>query len=295
MKKIISTLALILIPLIGFCAEDKTESKVYVPEKGDLAIGISLNPILKYAGNFFGGSNDNTLNTIGGEPVSNAFNDADYNNIAPSVSIMGKYMLNNKWGLRTNIGLMLRNDIANSYVQKDKDAMLDPFSESKLIDTQTKSRNGLSMMFGAEYHKGQKRVQGIFGVGALFGFISDKTTYKYANTLTTINQQPSVGFNDVYTDLGYRILSQKSTNSIFFGVTGSTGVECFVAPKVAIGAEVNLSLYYIAGGQQYVESEGYNPSTEKIETRTDLVSPGNDKFRFGTENIGCSLYMSFYF
>ena len=72
-------------------------------------------------------------------------------------------------------------------------------------------------------------------------------------------------------------------------------MEWFVAPKVALGAEVNLSLYSVIGGQVYVEEEGYNSVLGKVETRYEIMSPGDRALVFGTQNLGGSLYMSFYF
>ena len=291
MKKYIAIIIFALLPLVGIYAKDNSD-KVYTPEKGDIAFGINLNPILEYTGKLFSDNGVSGPIEVGGEPVSANFDD-DFNGLAPNISVMAKYMLTNNWGLRANVGLMLRKDKSRVYVQDDKAVAINAFDESKLIDTKAESRNGMSIMLGAEYRKGKKRVQGVFGMGAIVGFVSDKINYSYANAITSINQHPSSAWTDgVY---GYRTLSKKTENSAFFGLTGSIGVECFVAPKISIGAEVNLSLYYVVGGQQYVESEMYNTSTQAVETSCDLVSPGDSSFRFGTENLGGSLYMAFYF
>ncbi len=274
------------------------KQKSYLPEKGDFAIGIDLKPILNYAGNIFNGNMNNTIDNIGGEPVSNNLDGFNkMNGIAPDVSIMGKYMLNEKWGIRTNIGMLLRSNSMNYYVQNDEAVMLDPFDASKLVDRQKSRKNGMSVMLGAEYRKGTRRIQGVFGFGALIGFQNVTNIYSYANKLTEINNSPSTSLTTVPSApiAGYRVTKQKSDADVFYGVTGSAGIEWFVAPKISLGAEVNLSLYGISGGQEYLESEGYNTSSEKIEKRYDLVSPGNNAFRFGLDNVGGSLYMSFYF
>ena len=289
MKKIISLIAIGLMPFLSISAQN--DSKNYLPEQGDMAFGINVKPVLKYAGNIFNGTSGNSLDNLGGEPVSGKEFDSE---ILPDVSIMGKYMLNDSWGIRANVGLMFRKDMDRKYVKDDKNAVLNPFDETKLIDQKNTSKNGMSMMLGAEYRKGNDRIQGVLGMGVLLGFYSDKVSYNYANALTTINQQPTSAWSAPASN-GYRILSQRTDNNVFYGVTGSAGVEWFVAPKVSLGAEVNLSLYGISGGQLYTDSEGYNVATKQVETRTDLDSPGSNKFRFGTENLGGSLYMAFYF
>ena len=269
--------------------------KSYLPEKGEWAIGIDLKPVLNYVGNIFNGNTYNTINYLGGEAVSNNL-DGWNNNIAPSASIMGKYMLNDKFAIRANVGLLLKSNSNNIYVQDDKNAVLDPLNETKLIDNQKMQKNGMSLMLGAEYRKGSKRVQGVFGFGALIGFQNTITDFNYANQITSINQTPSTNLDAPSAAIGgYRVTKVKGASDVFYGAPGSAGIEWFVAPKISLGAEVNLCIYGISSGQQYQESEGWNTSTQIVETRYDLSSPGNTAFRFGTENIGGSLYMSFYF
>lgn len=292
MKKFFSTIAIALIPFISISAQSE-EPKQYLPEQGDMAIGFSATPVLKYVGNIFNNTSDNELAPLGGTPASKGFFDEyNYENLAPTVSIMGKYMLSDKWGIRANVGLMFNKDKYNAYVRDDKAVMLNPFDESKLIDTRHTSRNGMSLLLGTEYRKGERRIQGVFGMGVLFGFISEKTSYDYANAITAVNQRPSMAWD---WNSAYRTLNKRTEKGIFYGITGSAGIEWFVAPKVSLGAEVNLSMYYINGGQEYTTSEGYNNALQKVEVRTDLTSPGSDTFRFGTENLGGSLYMAFYF
>ena len=289
MKKFILFIAVGLMSFVGVNAQ--SEGKKYGPEKGDVALGFNLNTVLQHAGVVFGNESIDDIDNVGGQPVSAGID----NELLPEVSLMGKYMLNETWGIRANVGLMLGSDVDKAYVKDDKLSVSDPLNESKLIDTRKTSRNGMSLMLGGEYRVGENRVQGVFGAGVIFGFVSEKTTYKYANAITEINNKPTTADWASYDSYGYRPLKNKSEKGLFYGVTGSAGVEWFLAPKVSLGAEVNLSLYYIDGGQVYKESEGYNTSTKQVEERTDLTSPGNNKFRFGTENLGGSLYMAFYF
>jgi hypothetical protein len=280
-------------PFMSISAQSE-DSKNYLPEQGDMAFGINVKPVLKYVGNIFNGTTNNKLKDLGGEPVTN--NASDFkSDILPTVSIMGKYMLSDNWGVRANVGLMLGKDTDREYVIDDKQAVLDPFNESKLIDTRHTAKNGMSLMLGAEYRKGSKRIQGVFGMGVLFGFYNQNISYDFANAVTPLNDHPTSASWVKNCKNGYRIVNEKTEGNLFYGITGSAGVEWFVAPKVSLGAEVNLSLYHINGGQLYTQSEGYNNVTQQFVERTDLTSPGNDKLRFGTENLGGSLYMAFYF
>lgn len=296
MKKFFTMMTVALFTISATFAQSvEGKQKIYLPEKGDWAIGFDMKPILNYVGNIFNGNTNNSVDFIGGEPISNNLSGWN-NNVAPDASIMGKYMLDNNWALRANVGLLFGSNSTRSYVQDDKNSVLDPLNEAKLVDSQKNRKNGMSLMFGTEYRKGTKRIQGVFGAGVLIGFQSISNIYNYANQITSINQRPSTSLSAPSAVVsGYRVTKQKGASDVFYGVTGSAGVEWFVAPKVALGAEVNLSLYGISGGKQYSQSEGWNSVKQEVETRYDLTSPGNTAFRFGTENIGGSLYMSFYF
>lgn len=294
-KLIVIILSACLFPAMLW-AEEK-QQKQYLPEEGDWALGIDVVPILKYIGNAFNGTDgSNGLDHVGGTP----FTSGHFGNqgLMPTVSIMGKYMLTDEWAVRANVGLMISSANDKAYSIDDKALAENPFSEAKVVDGARYDRNGMSMLLGAEYRKGARRIQGVFGAGLLFAFQNSKETYSWGNALTEINQSPtSHAFANMPTlPTGYRALKQNGAGSDFYlGLTGSAGIEWFVAPKIALGAEVNLSLYYIFGTQTYVESEGYNATLGKVETRTDLYAPGSNGIYFGTESLGGSLYMTFYF
>ncbi len=294
-KLIVIILSACLFPAMLW-AEEK-QQKQYLPEEGDWALGIDVVPILKYIGNAFNGTDgSNGLDHVGGTP----FTSGHFGNqgLMPTVSIMGKYMLTDEWAVRANVGLMISSANDKAYSIDDKALAENPFSEAKVVDGARYDRNGMSMLLGAEYRKGARRIQGVFGAGLLFAFQNSKETYSWGNALTEINQSPtSHAFANMPTlPTGYRALKQNGAGSDFYlGLTGSAGIEWFVAPKIALGAEVNLSLYYIFGTQTYVESEGYNATLGKVATRTDLNAPGSNGIYFGTESLGGSLYMTFYF
>lgn len=295
MKKILSIIMIGLLPLMGVSAQEKAQ-KNYLPEEGDWALGIDVVPLLKYVGNAFNGNTSNELNGLSGTPFTKGtiFDDKT---LMPDVSIMGKYLLTDEWALRANVGIMIRSKYERNYVRDDKAAALNPLSNDKVIDKAHYMKNGMSIMLGAEYRKGSKRVQGVFGAGLLFAFMNNKDTYTYGNEMTSINQDPTdlSPANDLI-PAGYRVLTNNNDGSNFYtGITGSAGVEWFVAPKISLGAEVNLSVYYLFGNQRYVESEGYNALYQRVEKRTDLVSPGDRGFYLGTESLGGSLNMTFYF
>lgn len=269
-------------------------TRQYLPEEGDFAIGIDVMPLLKTIGNAF--SKDESV-PVGGSPFVYGENNLMY--LKPNVSIAAKYMLSDSWGLKLNLGLAVRDNQNRYYITDDLANYLDPNSGAKVTDTEKIIRSGGSLMFGAEYRVGRQRVQGVFGAGVLLGFSTSTTKYSYGNEITEFNRTPSGSFsNNTGVNLpdGYRITEAKTQDPNFTGgIYGSAGVEWFVAPKIALGAEVDLTLYGTVGSKGFVKSEGYNEAYRQVEERTDLVTPGNRSLSFGTENLGGSLYMIFYF
>lgn len=288
MKKIFSLLLAASVAVLSLSAQE-TEKKQYLPEEGDWSIGFDAKPILNFVGNALNGSTDNSLDAFGGEPT--------LTDNGPTVSIMGKYMLTDNFAVKANLGLLFDNDKEAYYIQDDAATILDPLSNSKVADYKSTKKSGVSLMAGVEYRVGKKRIQGVFGGGVLVGVKSNVVKYSYGNKMTAINQHPTTAgnFSDVWAG-DYRTLKQFSqTPNFYAGLVGTAGVEFFVAPKVALGAEVSVVAAYDVNKQTYTYSEGYNPSTEIIERKTDLVSPRTGSFNLETKNFGGSLYLAFYF
>ncbi|MCX4292289.1 MAG: hypothetical protein OSJ36_10925 [Odoribacter sp.] len=300
MKKIISLLLVGLFPFVGMKAQENTVEqgnekapKVYLPEQGDWSVGVDLVPLIKYIG-----TGSNNLKGGGGSPFTKG-SGFDNKTLMPDASLMGKYMLTDQWALRANLGFKVGVETHKRYVRDDQAAVLNPLGEEKVEDRIRNNKSGVSVMLGAEYRKGERRVQGVFGAGVLFAFMNNKLKYNYGNEITSVNQHPTTSVRREQSYLipdGYRVLTEYTTGSNFYtGITGSAGVEWFVVPKISLGAEVNLCVYYLFGRQTYVESEGYNAAFGRVEKRTDLVSPGDKGFYVATESLGGSLTFNFYF
>lgn len=271
--------------------------KVYIPEQGDFAIAFDATPILSYVGNFFNGNvnNDALDKGLQGAPaMSSVFS-------GPVASVMAKYMLTDQLGVRANVGLLNRNTTSRSYVGNDSYAQFphdgDVGGEAQLIDTRKTKVSGGSITFGPEWRVGKRRVQGVFGVDVLMAYQNTNISYDWANAMTSVNQKPTSSWDADVWNGNSRIVEYYNDGYDFYaGLLGHVGVEFFVAPKIAIGAEVNVNAYWQFGKQEYMKSESFNASTDRVELRTDLVSPkGLKEFYFGTENLGGALYMAFYF
>ena len=279
----------------------------WLPVQGDFSVGFSLNPIATYVGNMFSGyTGQNSLGDLTGEPMA-----MDIIGANPMASIMGSYMLTDKLGVKANVGMGISVKSENHYVLDDEALFLDPLSQAKVVDKRKGSMAYGSIAVGVEYRVGKTRpVQGVFGAGVNYAFGSASYKFSYGNAITEMNQKPTInedastsGFivTPSYTAAaGYmpaaRPVALKADNMIhLLGVYGSVGIEWFVAPKIALGANVNVGLYYEVNPATAYVYEGWNTMTLQVEEYTERVSPASHGFHFGTDNIGANLYVAFYF
>lgn len=306
MKRIIS-LALSLI--VATAAFSQTETKPqrerkqlkdyteYLPKAGDVAIGFSLNPLANFVGNMFNGNTWNSLDNLAGEPM-----------LCPTpdiASIMAKYMLTDQLGLKVNLGFGCNIYARNGYIIDEAAMLMNPLSEAKVIDTYKVNKLSGSIALGVEYHVGkQLPVQGVFGVGIIYALGHETHQYKYGNAITELNQTPAYNYDvfpstTVFRDLYYmqgRVLSDQAEDLIHrVGAYASVGIEWFVAPKISLGANVNLNICYTLNPARATIYEGWNNATSQVEQYTELVAPASHGFTFSTDNIGANLLMNFYF
>jgi len=325
--KSILIIAFSLICAVTF-AQEKKELKAipdgWMPQQGDIALGISAKPLLKYVGNIFNGSESNGLNSFGGQAYGGVgFDnlDAIANGVSPLagaavsaikdplVSLQGKYQILDNVALRGNFGFIGANFTYQTYSPDDKALVLDPMSNELVIDAMKIKLNGGSFAVGAEYQKRYRKIQGYVGANLLYAFASGNLKYTYGNAMTEINHNPSSAVPGIvipfpstnpYGPDDYlenaRPLEDYSVKSVnAFGVVGNVGIEYFFAPKISIGGEVNLSFIHLWQPQTFRKYEGWNPATQKVEEYTQLVSPGNKANLYGTGNLGGNIFVNFYF
>ena len=290
-KKITALLMLSVLPLGVLTAQ---EEKDYLPKAGDWAIGIDMQPVYSFFGNLANGDAGNGLGQFGGEDAFGAI---------PSVSIMGKYMLDNTTAIRLNLGIEKAVDHHYDYRLDDVENSDKP-SGAKVQDYYKHNDAIYSLAAGIEFRKGENRIQGYVGADLVFEYEKDRYNISYGNILTNVNQDPTrdaATYNalglGVY-NVGYwnnSYLTESYRKSTILGLAGKVGVEYFVVPKLAFGGEVSLMAAERFEAGSYTIQEGYNPISDQVETYTELVSPANREFYLGTLDMGGKLFMIFYF
>ena len=308
MKKVFGLIlaAAMAVPSFAEQKEPKDYS-AYLPEAGDIAIGLNLNPVTDYLGQLFNNSVNGSIdnNAIGGSGLlwnNNVMTNEGY--ALPMVSIQGKYFLDDNIAVRANIGLVLNRQNRHEYVQDDAAVAADPLSQDKVEDAYHKSITGGSLSAGIEYRMGKNhRFQGVFSGNLLYSFYTQSQTWDYGNAITEINQAPSI--DGTVNTMGYvamgtnipnaRITKQSTDVNHTIGLVGTVGIEYFVAPKIALGAEIDLALLYSWKPAQDSKYEGFNTMNGSVDDYILKVSPKSSDFVFGTQNVGGNLYVMFYF
>ena len=279
----------------------KKPEKNYLPEAGDVTIGVNAIPFLNYLGNMFGKVQDNDINPaeIGGVPAFNKGVIPGLDN--PTMSIFGKYFLTDNTAIRLNVGIGINSQTQSNYVQDDAALAEDPLSVDLVEDTYKYRNSGISVAVGYEWRRGGKRLQGFWGGQAILAYSNSKHFLEYGNAITEVNQNPTKHvFADaplLSDDVGgnSRLLMLSDGRSWTYGVGGFVGVEYYIAPKISIGCEMSLNLLWTSGGKQYEKSERFNPDFNRVEENTRWTGKSDSGFRFGTENIGTSLFVAFSF
>lgn len=274
----------------------KKPEKNYLPEAGDVTIGINAVPFLNYLGNMFGKTQNNSINPaeIGGVPAVPGLNN-------PTMSIFGKYFLTDQTALRLNVGVGINSTTQSNYVQDDAAVAEDPLSVDKVEDSYKYRNSGMSVAVGYEWRRGGKRLQGFWGGQAILAYSNSKHFFGYGNAITEINQNPtSINWTSAPSlsdNIGgnSRLLMQSDGRSWTYGVGGFVGVEYYIAPKISIGCEMSLNLLWTTGSKKYQKSERFNPDFNRVEENTRWTGKSDSGFRFGTENIGTSLFVAFSF
>lgn len=332
MKKILSIMLVAALAMPMFAEKQSIEERAnadysaWLPQAGDFSIGFSVDPFANFLGHMFsnaGARPDNadgyTRNeyNIGGQALGYNPNSNLHQFTSPIVSIMGSYMLTDNLGVKANIGLIVNYEREIVNIEDQAAKFENPFSHALVQDVCITGEYGGSFSAGVEYRLGKKRVQGVFGAGLMYAFQTSANKYSYGNQITEMNQAPETAYGDLAKASGVyafnpepgvyaatRLINDAASglgagNEAFwhrFGLYTSVGVEWFVAPKIALGMNVNLDLLYKWSNNVCKQYEGFNLLTKEVETFTDLRNVYNySGVTFGTENIGANLYVAFYF
>ena len=237
--------------LVSLNAQETEENIAYVnkrginllPQAADLALGIEINPFLKYLGNMM--NNSNNIDA----PAFSGFSNTVY----------VKYFLEKDRAVRAKLFLNFTQEKYKQTVTNQYALLLDPTNTAATtVDTRIKNDQGVRLDLGYELRRGHGRVQGYFGPEISIGYNAGKEMYEYGNPITDANRNP-VYHNFAYgvPKQGYRLTENKKGMEIVAGIGGFIGVEYFFTPQISIGGELGLRFNYANREQNEVTSEGW--------------------------------------
>lgn len=266
------------------------KGEFYLPEAGDLAIGIDATPFFDYLGNFF----------------------SDSPNTAPSVDFQNNYYAITFKKFKTANFAYRASGRLNVYVNTQR-AFSPEFSteptNTTVEDKYTRTFTNFYASLGIEKRKGNTRVQGFYGVEGVLGIGTENHKIKYGNDITQENTTPSrteytLNFENnpeevsSITEVGGFITQYKVGTTFSLGARAFIGAEVFIFPKWSVGFEYGLSAGYFFTGNSQITSEQWTIPTggtaeQYVTTVTD--QGGSSTFKIDTDNSGGALFMSFYF
>ena len=273
MKKRILLLSLCL--CVGFTAMAQFDSNVsnaaftnkrgvsLLPIAGDYALGIDAAPFLTYLGGIFS-------NNDASSPSAEGFS------LKPSgitQTVFGKYFLADNRAIRARLSINLNNTVSKNAVRNDEDVANNPLNAfATAIDVRTISETGINLGVGYEYRRGKGRVQGFYGGELGLGYGSgSREQYKWANPMTSVNQNPNTTTNwnnGNYSQQTRRTIEVNSGKTVSGGLSGFAGVEYFFAPQMSIGGEFYLGFWLSMTAQTETTTESWNVSADKLQTQT---------------------------
>ncbi len=312
---LITSICLLALSATVVGQETGEKSARFSPKAGDWSIGFSFNPVsLAYkqqlqpkAGTFAGayiqelGSNNKQMFILSQDPLA---------------AFRFKYHFTESWALRVTLGVNGSNVNYREYVQDDAAKMVNPLSENKVADQASSHLNGGSLIVGAERKFGKGALKFVTGFGVMYSIAGGTMSFKYGNVLNEYNQAPSTmpmlempssssgtateSLNEFDSVLGItygRPLKRANVNYVQgIGVSVDMGVEWFCFDRMSIGGALTFTPFmFMWQPQTYTIFEGFSNITGKVEQYNKLVSPGSSAVLYGTENIGFSLSLNYYF
>lgn len=294
MKKKVLFVASLFLATATFAQDGLTSKKgeAFLPEAGDWAIGFDGTPFLDYAGNWFNGTQNNTVS-------------ANWVGNNPPMTIVGKMYKDETTAYRMKV----RIGFGSSTLEGVNDTSTTTLT-GEFTDEMKTSNFMLTLGGGIEKRRGNTRIQGFYGGELLLSIGSSGTEYTYADassgssTATTPNLHIASQYdfgtgNTAYNgNAGERVLKNQNGGTFILQIRGFVGVEWFLAPKVSVAAEYGWGLMMSSTGAGEIDTEEYTfatgATTETLISRKHTTG-ASSSFGIDTDNNGGQIHIFFHF
>ena len=241
MKKNILFVAALFAGSLAFAQGTTTSMKnkkglEYLPQAGDWAIQFDAVPLIDF------GLNALKLNTNTGATAQHLGYVSGFSNV-----IVGKMYTTSTEAWRVKVGI--------NYSSNNSETVLATYGangDENYIQTQNDAVTNIILGFGKEWRRGHNRLQGFYGGEAMIVLGSPSTTTSFEYSLD-LQQAITEG---VEAGGAQRSLGITKSGSFGIGARGFLGVDYFVLPKIAIGAEFGWGI-------------GFSTSNASISVETD--------------------------
>ena len=261
MKKKILFVAALFAGSLAFAQGSTTSMKnkrglEYLPQAGDWAIQFDAVPLINF------GLNAVKFNTNTGATAQHLGYAGGFNNV-----IVGKMYTTATEAWRVKVGI---NYMSNSV---ETVALYGANNDQEYITTQTDKVTNIVLGFGKEWRRGHNRLQGFWGAEALLaiGSPTSNRSFEYNLDLNT-------AVNDAG-ETAPRTLGVTKSSAFGIGARGFIGVDYFILPKIALGAEFGWGLGFTTSSGE-VTTETLNGTS--VET-TVTKAPKNSGIRIGND------------
>lgn len=269
-------------------AQDGLTSKkgeAYLPEAGDWALGFDGTPFLNYAGNWFNGTQNNSVN-------------ATWVRNLPAATIYGKYFADETTAYRAKIRIGFGSTSTKAFTDT---SAVNPATVVEIEDKMSTSGFNLTLGGGIEKRRGNTRIQGFYGGELLISFGSSSSEITYGDSFDDVNLATWHDFNTntSVTGAGPRTTKVSNGSTMQIGLRGFVGVEWFLAPKVSVSAEYGwgLAMRSQGDGERTTEEWGLATPTatdNSLITKT-TTQGGTSSFGIDTDNNGGVISIFFHF
>lgn len=248
-----------------------------LPQAGEMSIGISATPFLTYFGNMF------TRDGVNDAPTF----------LSNGTGINFKFFTTDNQAIRAGLIANFGKNYYYGTPQSNADAA------TTVTDRMRTTSQQFGINLGYEWRMGMGRLQGFMGVQLNAGYTRMLNEYEYGNVMDADFPNPwTWNFNtNNQAQVASRTLSAKSSANITVGLSGFVGVEYFFAPKMSVGGEIGLGVYYVNQGKTEFETQTWNSTTNVAEInkeeRHDPRIPA-DGFGVRTSTQG-NIFFNFYF
>ena len=261
MKKKILFVAALFAGSLAFAQGNTTSMKnkrglEYLPQAGDWAIQFNAVPLINF------GLNAVKFNTNTGATAQHLGYAGGFNNV-----IVGKMYTTASEAYRVKVGINFSN------AKTETVQMYGANMDQEYVTTKSDKVTNIVLGFGKEWRRGHNRLQGFFGAEALMVIGSPTTTTSFEYNLD---------LNTAVNDAGEtapRTLGVTKSSAFGIGARGFIGVDYFILPKIALGAEFGWGLGFTTSSGE-VTTETLNGTS--VET-TVTKAPKNSGIRIGND------------